>query len=221
MQRRSVPLTKAMKLRRALRRVVVFGAVTLAVWGVVCAGLLAAITITAQPGAVQPADAIVVLGAGVRRDGNAGPTLTRRAEEGARLYAAGYAPVIICTGGRPYAAVRPEAEACADVLRRQGVPDEAIVLETASRSTEENAAYTQAIFTERGWERALVVSDGYHLLRAGWIFGQQGIDAQTASTTEPARNRDIVFNLGRELVALHWQVLKTALNLPYTFVPWV
>ncbi|MDZ4771199.1 MAG: YdcF family protein [Chloroflexota bacterium] len=210
-------MLKRLWLRRALRVLLVI----VGVWLLVCIGLVAAITVTAQPREPRPTDAIIVLGAGVRRDGSAGPTLTRRAHEGARLYTAGYAPVVICTGGTPYRASRAEAEACADVLRADGVPESAILLETSSRSTEENAAYTRAIFDARGWETALVVSDGYHLLRAGWIFQQQGIDAQTAPTSVPALRRDIAVNLGRELVALHWQVFKTALNLPYTFVPWV
>jgi uncharacterized SAM-binding protein YcdF (DUF218 family) len=197
------------------------GLVSAAVWLGICLMLVAAIILSAQPSAPRDADAIIVLGAGVRRDGTAGPTLTRRSQEGARLYAAGYAPVIICTGGVPYRAPRPEAEACADVLRAQGVPDSAIVLETRSRSTEENAAYSRQIFDARGWQTALVVSDGYHLLRAGWIFQQQGISAQTIPTGDRALMRDIVANIPRELVALHWQVFKTALNLPYTYVPWV
>jgi uncharacterized SAM-binding protein YcdF (DUF218 family) len=207
--------------RKFFTRLLRFTLITLGVWLIVCLLLLAAITVTAQPRDPEPADAIVVLGAGVRRDGSAGASLTRRAREGARLYTAGYAPMVICTGGIPRGAIRSESEACADVLRDNGVPDAAIVLESRSRSTEENAAFTYEIMTARGWDSAIVVSDGYHLLRAGWIFQQQGVDAQTVPTSVPALRRDIAFNLGREVVALHWQVVKTVLNLPYTYVPWV
>lgn len=215
------PVTGLGRIRRAA---VIIGRVllvTIGVWLGVCLLLSAAIVLRAQPRPAENADAIIVLGAGVRRDGSAGPSLTRRAQEGARLYVAGYAPVVICTGGVPYRAPRPEAEACADVLRASGVPDAAILLETRSRSTEENAAYSRQIFDANGWQTALVVSDGYHLLRAGWIFQQQGIDALTLPTSQRARMQDIAFNIPRELVALHWQVFKTILNLPYTYVPWV
>lgn len=169
----------------------------------------------------RDADVIIVLGAGLRRDGRPGPALTRRAEEGARLYRDGYATNVICTGAIPRFADRAEAEGCAEVLRANGVPDSAIVLETRSRSTEENAAYSLELMNERGWQSALVVSDGYHLLRARWIFAEQGLEAYTVPAEGQPRTFDLSVALAREVVAVHWQVFKTMLNLPYTFVPWV
>jgi uncharacterized SAM-binding protein YcdF (DUF218 family) len=72
----------------------------------------------------------------------------------------------------------------------------------------------------RGWKTALVVSDGYHLLRATWIFSAEGIEFSTTPASQPPFF-NLVTSLAREVVALHWQVLKTVLGLPVTFVPWV
>lgn len=194
--------------------------VLLLVWMLVCAALAAVVYVYSRSDGARDADVIIVLGAGLRRDGRPGPALWRRGERAAELYAEGYADHLICTGGFPLRQTRSEADACREVLMANGVPEAAIVLEDRSRSTEENAAYSDAIMQANGWQTALVVSDGYHLLRAQWIFAQQGLDV----TTSPARDPSFinhVTSIGREVVALHWQVLKTVLNLPVTYVPWL
>jgi len=195
--------------------------VIFSVWLIVCLLLTALIVSYGGTSYARDADVIIVLGAGLNRNGAPGRALTRRAEEGARLYAQGYASVVLCTGGIPRNASQSEASGCAAVLRANGVPDSAILLEERSRSTEENAAYSQEIMTARGDQTALVVSDGFHLLRAQWIFKDQGVEAYTVPATTRPLWRDLIMATGRELVALHWQVIKTALGLPYTFVPWV
>jgi uncharacterized SAM-binding protein YcdF (DUF218 family) len=129
--------------------------------------------------------------------------------------------VIICAGGYARWAARSEADGCAEVLRENGVPTDAILIEDRSRSTEENAMYSHEIMRERGWETALVVSEGYHLLRAGWIFSAEGINAVFSPTNEPTPFLNQLYSVGREVVALHWQAFKTLLGLPVTFVPWV
>ena len=68
---------------------------------------------------------------------------------------------------------------------------------------------------------ALVVSEGYHLLRASWIFSAEGIDASFSPATEPTPFFNQIYSIAREIVALHWQALKTVLGLPVRFVPWL
>src|SRR5260221_5259413 len=46
-----------------------------------------------------PADAIIVLGGGVNRNGSATDAERRRASHGAALFKQGLAPYVICTGG--------------------------------------------------------------------------------------------------------------------------
>lgn len=165
-------------------------------------------------------DTIVVLGAGLRRDGAAGPALTRRTLHAAQLYREGLAPRIICSGGHAEPRPRSEAAACAEILQRQGIPDSAIILEDRSRSTEENAMYTREIMDANGWTRALVVSDSFHMLRAQWIFSAYGIEF-TPGPVLPDQIRSTstyLASLSREVLALHWQFLKSTLNLPITYV---
>ena len=204
--------------RRLLRLLLILAGV----WLLVCVGIAGLVYSYGLTDRAEPADVIIVLGSGLNRNLRPGPSLRNRSEHAAALWREGYAPMIICSGGFARWATRSEADGCAEVLRENGVPPEAIVLEERSRSTEENAAYSQEIMQQRGWESALVVSDGYHLLRATWIFSQQGYSQfSTSPTTEPPRLCNLMLGVAREVVALHWQVIKTVLGLPFTFVPWV
>ncbi|NWF70058.1 MAG: YdcF family protein [Chloroflexi bacterium] len=167
----------------------------------------------------QPANVIIVLGAGLRRDGRPDLALTRRSQHAAQLWQQGYAPYVLCTGGQSEYVRRAEAAGCRDVLLANGVPDPAIVLEAQSRSTEENAIYAGDMMAARGWQSAVLVTDGFHLLRAAWIFGQRGVNvfpSPVAFSRVPAGWLGVY--LAREILALHWQVFKGIFNLPNTYV---
>jgi uncharacterized SAM-binding protein YcdF (DUF218 family) len=168
----------------------------------------------------QPADVIIVLGAGLKPDLSASDALARRAERGAELWKQQSAPVIICAGGYTQYYSRSEAEGCAAGLRQNGVPQDRVILEEFSRSTEENAVYSRDIMVKHGWKTALVVSDGYHLLRTTWIFSQIGLIFSTSPAAPPPLG-ELLLALAREVVALHWQLFKTLFGLPYSYVPWV
>ncbi|MDX2139856.1 MAG: YdcF family protein [Chloroflexota bacterium] len=202
--------------RRRLVRVVL---IVLLVWLVVNCGLFAAVHLYGQRDQAQGADVIIVLGAGLRRDNQPGPALLRRSERAAALYRDGYAPVVICTGGQTSGRTRSEADACRQVLEANGVPASAILLEARSRSTEENALYARELMLAQGWQDAVLVSDGYHLLRAQWIFTGVGV----AVYPSPAATRPRLATYGqailREIAALHWHLITELLNLPVTYVP--
>jgi uncharacterized SAM-binding protein YcdF (DUF218 family) len=168
---------------------------------------------------VQKADVIIVLGAGVQRDNTPGTAMRRRASHAADIWKAGYAPRIICSGGKPGYQTRAEADACAELLiREDGIPESAVIQEDQSRSTEENAIYTHRIMQANGWQTAIVVSDDFHLLRAQHLFLNEGMTIYTS----PARNDDsvgqYVVYLLREVAAMQWQLVKEALHLPTTYV---
>ena len=130
----------------------------------------------------QPADVIVVLGARVLPNGQAGPDLEARTAHAISLYQAGLAPRIICTGG-----VRGERSSAAAVARNlaslRGVPQEAIYLADGSRKTQEDAAQTAAVMAQHGWQTAIVVSHPLHVYRARLFFEREGITTYTSPTT--------------------------------------
>ena len=169
----------------------------------------------------QPADAIIVLGAGLEADMSPGEALRRRADHAAELWQQNLAPVIICTGGITRQGVpRSEASGCAEVLQSYGIPQSAIILEDHSRSTEENAINVHTIMTEKGWRTAILVSDSYHMLRARWLFDRIGLTVYTSpipSSRIPFP--EYVMAIAREIGAFHWYLIKGLLHLPFTYVP--
>jgi len=129
----------------------------------------------------QPADAIVVLGAQVLPNGQAGPDLEARTAHAVGLYQAGLAPRA-CTGG-----VKGERSAAAAVAGNLasslGVPQEAIFLADGSWKTQEDAVQTAAVMAQHGWQTAIVVSHPLHVYRAKLFFEREGIVAYTSPTT--------------------------------------
>jgi uncharacterized SAM-binding protein YcdF (DUF218 family) len=201
--------------RRALWQVILVGGL---LWGWQMVYTWLAIDAYGRIDRAQPADVIIVLGAGLRRDNTPGPALRRRSAQGAELWRQGIAPVILCSGGMPNNRIRSEADACRELVEAEGVPPEAILLEETSRSTEENALESGRMMAERGWQTAVIVSDQYHMYRAQHIFSDTGLTVYASgAAVSPPTGEYIVFML-RELVAINWYGIKTALGLPVTYV---
>jgi uncharacterized SAM-binding protein YcdF (DUF218 family) len=146
----------------------------------------------------QPADVIVVLGSRVFPSGRPGQSLARRADHAAVLYHQGYAGHVLCSGGFSEGNTRSEAQVACDRVVAAGVPRAAVSLEQRATSTEENAAYSAAIMRRRGWRSAIVVSDGYHLLRATWMFQRAGIEAYPSPAQVTAGPMNPVERIARE-----------------------
>jgi uncharacterized SAM-binding protein YcdF (DUF218 family) len=202
------------------KKIMLFLALIATLWATVVMILLFLIHDAGVPTTdTQPADTIIILGSGLRRNGRAGEALTRRSIWASEQYHAGLAPTLICTGGIGERQTRSEADACYEILQEQGVPADAIFLEEMSKSTEENAIYAKQIMDENGLTDAILVTDSFHMLRASWIFDTQGITHQTSPVPrERMRLRFYIQHTTREVIALHWQAFKQLLNLPVTHV---
>ena len=126
-------------------------------------------------GPLPQSDVIVLLG-------GIGPA--DRIVDTLRIYRAGKAPLIVISGGnQPWrACVVPEAKSISDVLVGLGVPFSALILETESRNTHENAVNTAAIFKAHGWRTGLLVTSGAHMPRALAAFQKMGISLVPATT---------------------------------------
>lgn len=105
-----------------------------------------------------------------------------RAWLAAQLWHAGKAPRLICSSGlAPLSrASAPECPDAVRLLRDLGIPDSAIVVESASRTTRENAAETRQLLATDA--RVLLVTSAMHMPRSLASFRQAGIDAVPAPT---------------------------------------
>lgn len=135
------------------------------------------------------ADAIIVLGGVVAQP--VPPRVTSdlsdavdRVVHAARLYRAGKAPrVVVAAGNLPWEPdVRPEAELIAELLVEWGVPRDALLLDTASRNTAENAANTRTLMAQHGLRTGLLVTSAGHMPRALALFRAAGVAAIPCST---------------------------------------
>jgi uncharacterized SAM-binding protein YcdF (DUF218 family) len=109
---------------------------------------------------------------------------TDRIWHAARLYRQGLAPRIIISGGRSPGMehnqnVQTEAQAMRLLLLDLGVPDSAMVLEDASRTTRENAEKTKQII---GQQRAALVTSAFHMPRSVRNFEKAGINVDAYPT---------------------------------------
>lgn len=140
----------------------------------------------AVPAAEGPADAIVVLGASVDRGGRLNDSSLRRALHGIVLHRRGLAPLLLLAG-QPIAPGVVEAEVRGRLARDLGVPAEAILLESASRTTREEARNARARLSGRA-RRILLVTSPLHMERAQRMFAAEGFEVLPAPVPagEPA-----------------------------------
>ena len=135
----------------------------------------------------RPADCIIVLGAGVAADGTPSLSLRDRVAEGVELVDAGFADWLVMSGGIDPDHGQSEPRAMLRLAVEAGVPADRILLDEAGANTRASARSCATLLRQRGWQRALVVSHGYHLLRAKSAFRREGVEVYTVPATETRR----------------------------------
>jgi uncharacterized SAM-binding protein YcdF (DUF218 family) len=150
-------------------------------------------------GRCSEADAIVVLGC-------RGPAALRRLEIGMRLFEAGAAPLLVLSGGG--SGPVPEAELMRRAAVAQGVPETAMLIDTVSRNTVENARETARLLSARGLGSVLLVSDRVHLPRAALLFRVAGLSVAGRAAVHAFSFRRAAGAILREIVALPWSLLR-------------
>jgi uncharacterized SAM-binding protein YcdF (DUF218 family) len=133
----------------------------------------------AVPPDVRPADAIVVLGASINRDGSLGDSSLRRALTGIRLYRRGLAPRIAFLG------LYTEAGTRARLAVDLGVERSAILADHNEPTTRDEASRMRVVLGDRlGAKTVLLVTDPMHMRRARALFQRAGFDVRPAPTDE-------------------------------------
>jgi uncharacterized SAM-binding protein YcdF (DUF218 family) len=158
-------------------------------------------------------EAIVVLGAAHYR-GRPSPVLRARLDHAIGLYARGLAPRLVLTGGIAEGDTASEAAVSRTYAMRQGVPDSAILLENDGRTTHQSLRAVAQLLEARGIDRAVVVSDGFHLFRTWTSARHHGL----AVLTSPARPGESAFS---QLVRQPTYFLSETVKAPMAlFVEW-
>lgn len=179
--------------------------VLLAALVVIFVGQLSMIFLVGLRDQVGLADMIVVPGNTVHPNGKPSSRLVSRLDCALQLYHAGYAPLILVSGGFGKEGFE-EAHVMRDWLIARSVPPEAILVDTDGYTTWYTARKTAAVFRERGLSRALVVTHYYHILRARLALERHGVPVVLhARAKEPPTLRE-PFALARECVG-YWYYL--------------
>lgn len=157
----------------------------------------------------RPADAIVVLGA-AQYAGRPSPVLKARLDHAVDLWKRGLARRLVLTGGRGTGDTISEAAVGRRYALKAGVADSAILLEGDGRTTSASLAAVAQIMKEEQLERAILVSDPFHMLRLQILARRFGVE----SVTSPTRSSPISAN---RLEALAY-VMSESVKVPATIV---
>jgi len=122
-----------------------------------------------------PPAAVVVLGSGLI-GGRVPPLLAQRVALGVEVQGGERRPVLVLSGGQGPDEPRSEGEAMAEHARGLGAPDEGVLVEGASRTTEQNLRYSRTLLADAGVEGPLLaVTNDYHAFRAATLLRRLGI----------------------------------------------
>jgi uncharacterized SAM-binding protein YcdF (DUF218 family) len=170
------------------------------------------------------ADAVVVLGGGAYTaavgDEVAG-TLPMgsllRALEGARVFKLIGARVLIASGGipRPDLLLRPESDMLRDVLMKAGIAPGAIVEESRSKNTREQALLVGPLLRAAAVKRFVLVTSPTHMKRSMAVFRASGFEP--IASVAPTRSEHLG---GQPWLLPNDQSLSVSNDALYNYAAW-
>ncbi|MCZ8516394.1 YdcF family protein [Paenibacillus filicis] len=135
-----------------------------------------------EPPAAPVGDVYLVLGGGavggvpeVEGSGQLTGTTLSRVVTAAELYHRKRLPILV-SGGQVYDDSGNEARLSKRKLLALGVPEQDILIEDRSRTTQENAAYSRKFLEEKGLRSPILITSASHMARSVKHFHKQGIE---------------------------------------------
>lgn len=156
-----------------------------------------------------PSDAIIVLGA-AQWNGTPSPVLQARLDHAYTLWTRKIASTIIVTGGKGEGDTYSEGQVARQYLVTRGVPAAAVLTEEQGRTSYESMVGAATLMQRRGWQRATVVSDPFHMLRLTRMGDDLGLQTFTSPTRTspilPGSDTEWLYKL-REIVTLAYYLI--------------
>lgn len=149
---------------------------------------------------VEDYDAIIVLGAQVKPDGELSLQLQWRLDAAAEAYEDSPCWIVTC-GARGSNEPVEEAYAMRDYLIDQGVPADRILTDPDSFNTRQNIDHAVALLADKDVDKVVVVTSDYHVPRALALAEDAGLDACGIGAPTKLGMRFWVKNHGREALA--------------------
>lgn len=182
-----------------------------AVAGMVCvaAGTLVGFGTTDHLGV---ADAALVLGNQVHRDGTPSPRLKARLDTASRYYQRGCFKKIIVSGATGKEGV-PEGTAMKAYLIRAGIPEAAILVDDEGVDTWASAANTAAILRSENASSVFIITQYFHIPRTQLALSKFGISRHFHAHPRYFEARDL-YSIFRELPAYLVYLSRSAKSAP-------
>ncbi|MSO15890.1 MAG: YdcF family protein [Ilumatobacteraceae bacterium] len=139
------------------------------------------LTWTGAHGDTEVVDAIVVMGA-AQYDGVPSPLLASRLEHALDLWKQKQAPVIAVTGGKRAGDRFTEGDTSRRWLTDNGVPADAIIVESVGHSTWESLKNLAPMLNEANARSVVVVSSSWHVQRAALSLDELGFRASSSAS---------------------------------------
>jgi len=124
---------------------------------------------------IAAADAAVVLGNTVERNGQPSERLKARLEKAVELYEKKLVGKIIVSGGFGAEGFE-EADVMRDYLVSRNVPENSIILDKNGYNTHKTAVNTKQIMQSQNMQSVIVVSQYFHITRSRLAFQKAGIE---------------------------------------------
>ncbi len=128
-------------------------------------------------------DYIIILGCAIRKDGTLYPLIKGRVDSAIDFWekqykANGKKAVFVPSGGQGDDEIIPEARAMEQYLLSKGIPQELILAEDKSTTTNENMKFSKALIDERTENASIAYSTtNYHVFRSGFLAHEAGVKA--------------------------------------------
>lgn len=161
---------------------------------------------------VGEVDCILVLGCGVKADGNPSDMLYDRIKTACELYHAGVSDTILFSGDHGQVHYDEVGTMMRVAHEEFDVPLDAIFLDHAGFSTYETMARAASVF---GVKKAIVVTQEYHLYRALYLAESYGIEAYGVSASIRTYRGQTLRDL-REVAARCKDVVSAILKPDFT-----
>jgi vancomycin permeability regulator SanA len=145
------------------------------------------------------ADVALVLGNKVNPDGTPSERLKARLDTAIALFKAGNYKLIIASGGTGVEGV-PEGTAMKNYLSRNGIPEEAILVDNQGVDTFASARNTAAILKEKHLKSVFVISQYFHIPRCRLALQKFGISPIYSAHPSYFELRDL-YSITREIPA--------------------
>ena len=141
----------------------------------------------ARPWGNCKGDVLVVLGGNALGDGVLGSSSYWRSVYTVRTMRAHSFRQVIISGGAARHGEKPASELMRDFVRSHGIDTTAVVPETESTTTAENAIRTKALLGNAPKGKIVLLTSDYHIWRAYRVFRKAGMDVEGCPVPDAAK----------------------------------